>query len=201
MSLTKKNNPKPKFFFHCKLIDLSNLRGFEQLSSTISWGAMWLVSQPKYPCFSPSFELCHRQSSTLNKHNKQSQHIWETVVNTVTCSPKTEPKVMKNLKNFINSNPNPFKKKWLHPNLLKYWNRAWFKSKYMFICGHFHLHLWYWLTHKCAMNSNAQDADWCISVSFNRGCWVRIDVYKCHRGNFLHTSLFATKFSTNVLHT
>ena len=111
-SQNKKQNPKPKFLFHCKLVDLSNLRGFEQLFSTISWGAMWLVSQPKYPCFSPSFELCHRQSSTLNKHNKQSQHIWETVVNTATCSPKTEPKVVKNLKNFINSNPNPFKKKW-----------------------------------------------------------------------------------------
>ena len=34
----------------------------------------------------------------LNKHNKQSQRIWETLINTVTCSPKTEPKVAKKFK-------------------------------------------------------------------------------------------------------
>jgi len=42
-----------------------------------------------------------RQGSTfkvLNKHNKQSQWICESLINRVTCSSKTEPKVAKKFK-------------------------------------------------------------------------------------------------------
>jgi len=34
----------------------------------------------------------------VNKHKKQSQRIWETLVNTVICSSKTESKVAKKFK-------------------------------------------------------------------------------------------------------
>jgi len=39
-----------------------------------------------------------KNKSCLNKYNKQSQRIWETLINTVTCSPKTKTKVAKKLK-------------------------------------------------------------------------------------------------------
>jgi len=49
-------NPKPKKIFHCWLEDLCRVFwGFEQLSGTIGWGAMRLVSQLKYPCFFLNF--------------------------------------------------------------------------------------------------------------------------------------------------
>jgi len=51
-SLTKKNKTKHFFF----IVDSKTcwvFWGFEQLSSAIGWEAMRLLSQPKYPGFSP----------------------------------------------------------------------------------------------------------------------------------------------------
>jgi len=65
--LTKKLKPKSK-----KLIFIADLKtcwvfqGFEQLSSTITWGAMQLLSQPKYPWFLPNFQVRYIHRSAVN---------------------------------------------------------------------------------------------------------------------------------------
>ena len=45
-------------------------------------------------------DLCRwsEKAQHLNKHNEQSQWIWDTLVNAVTCSPKTESEVAKTFK-------------------------------------------------------------------------------------------------------
>jgi len=82
--------------------------------------------------------LVRDKAQHLNRHNKQSQWNWGTLINTVTCNPKTEPKVAKKLKR-KSSIPIQI---WLSKN---YYiqihqcigNVARFKSKYMFISGQF----------------------------------------------------------------
>ena len=46
----------------------------------------------------------------------------------------------------------------------------------------------------------ALGVEWCKYASFNLILRVRIEAYKRQRDNFSRTYLFATKFSTNVLH-
>jgi len=85
------------------------------------------------------FRWSRDKAQHLNKHNKQSQRIGETLINTVTGSTKTGPKVAKKFKRISSI------KIWLSKNnaipIHQYFRMSQFKSKckYMFISGHFHL--------------------------------------------------------------
>jgi len=58
MSLTKHLKPKTRNnFFIADSKTCQVFWGFVQFSSTISWGAMRLGSQPKYPWFFPDFQV------------------------------------------------------------------------------------------------------------------------------------------------
>jgi len=62
-----KKNETTKFFFSLQTQRLAeSFWGFEQLSSTISYRAMWLVRQPKYACFWPNFQIRYIRMLAVN---------------------------------------------------------------------------------------------------------------------------------------
>jgi len=75
-SLTKKTEiQNAKFFIIADSKTCQVFWGFEQLSSAIDWGAMWLVNQLKYPSFFPDFQIRYIHRPAANVLNPSRKHL------------------------------------------------------------------------------------------------------------------------------
>jgi len=72
----KKQNPLPKIFFIAGWKTCRVFWGFEQLSSAMGWGAMRLVSQPKYPWLFPDFQVQYIHRPAVNYFAVLGHKIW-----------------------------------------------------------------------------------------------------------------------------
>jgi len=99
----------------------------------------WLRSTQHCACnkWLPTFRYLQSSVNLQSYSNLQSQNWTESYGN---LQPQNWTESCEEVqKKIINSNPNLFKQKWEYPNPSIFWNVAGFKSKCMFISGHFYV--------------------------------------------------------------
>jgi len=107
--------------------------GFEQLSRTIGWGAMQLVSQPKYPCFFLDFQVWYIRRLAANMlmdylWKKTFCHVLKLVSLCFNASPCVSVSELIELNNV---------KSWVLHSFESSWIKKMFKGSMWFDVGHF----------------------------------------------------------------